>query len=311
MSERKKKIESALNKLFSTSKSKATTQPGSTSESAGETPSQQTEMEIVQPGRGAKPSTTQPSLASTPEAVSPQSLASDLPTVGERGIQAEEVVVARFEAMPGQPLSGMSSTSTAEAHSSASQSASEARLQPSAPSTPAPSDTKKTANDGRTKSSEEGDFFFTREAASEEICQLVIFTLAGESFGLPIDRVESIIKPQAITVVPHARPYVVGVTNLRGTVLPVIDLRRRFRLTTAEQTEDQRIVVVLFNDEKIGLMVDSVTQVLRLPQAAIEPPPPIVTAFVHSAFVTGIAKVDERLVILLDLEKVLLPEHGN
>ena len=310
MSERKKKIESALNKLFSTSKSKAIVQPSSSSEAPGEALSPQTEVEIIRPGRMAKPATPKTPLASTPEPVSLQSLASDLPAVGEGEIQAEETAAAKIEAMLAQPLSGTSSTSVADADSSPIPSASEARLQPSAPSKPAPSDMRKTADDGRSKG-EDGDFFVTREAASEEICQLVIFTLAGESFGLPIDRVESIIKPQAITVVPHARPYVVGVTNLRGTVLPVIDLRRRFRLTAAEQTEDQRIVVVLFNDEKIGLMVDSVTQVLRLPQAAIEPPPPIVTAFVHSAFVTGIAKVDERLVILLDLEKVLLPEHGN
>ncbi|MCX8061542.1 MAG: chemotaxis protein CheW, partial [Anaerolineales bacterium] len=74
---------------------------------------------------------------------------------------------------------------------------------------------------------------------------------------------------------------------------------------------EQRIMVVLFNEEKIGLQVDSVTQVLRVPLSAIEPPPPLVTAFVHSAFVTGIAKVDERLVILLDLEKVLLPHNEN
>lgn len=310
MSERKKKIESALNKLFSTSKSKTTAPAGSSNETSAEAPLPQTETEIVQPGRKAKSSSTKTLLSSPPEADSPQSLASELQTVGEGAIQAEEPASASSEEQPAQPLSGTSATSVANPSSSTSQSASEGSLQQSAPSPSAPSEPKKTANDGRSRG-EEGDFFFTREDASEEICQLVIFTLAGEYFGLPIDRVESIIKPQAITVVPHARPYVVGVTNLRGTVLPVIDLRRRFRLTALEQTEDQRIMVVLLNDEKIGLMVDSVTQVLRLPQAAIEPPPPIVTAFVASAFVTGIAKVGERLVILLDLEKVLLPEHGN
>lgn len=310
MSERKKKIESALNKLFSTSKSKTTASPGSSNAAAAEAASPQPETEVVQPGRKAKSSSTRTLLSSPPEADSPQSFASELQTVAQGENPADQVASGRFEQEPAQPPSGMSLTSMADQSTSTSQSASEAGFQQSAPATPAQSATKKTADDGRSRG-EEDDFFLTREAASEEICQLVIFTLAGEYFGLPIDRVESIIKLQAITVVPHARPYVVGVTNLRGTVLPVIDLRRRFRLTAAEQTEDQRIVVVLFNDEKIGLMVDSVTQVLRLPQAAIEPPPPIVTAFVHSAFVTGIAKVDERLVISLDLEKVLLPEHGN
>lgn len=308
MSERKKKIESALNKLFSTSKSKATAASGLSNQAAAEAPSPQTETEIDPSGRKAKPSSTKTPLSAPPEAASLQSLPNELQTVGEGEIQTKEVAPARFDEMPAQLLSGTSLTSVTDRSSSTSQSVSGAGFQQSAPATPASSDTKKTADDGH---NEERDFVLTREGPSEEIRQLVIFTLAGEYFGLAIDRVESIIKPQAITIVPHARPYVVGVTNLRGTILPVIDLRRRFRLTAGEQTEDQRIVVVLFNNEKIGLMVDSVTQVLRLPQAAIEPPPPIVTAFVASAFVTGIAKVEERLVILLDLEKTLIPEHGN
>jgi len=173
------------------------------------------------------------------------------------------------------------------------------------------SDVPKKMPDNGASTATDQEVILTREAVSEEICQLVIFTLAGEAFGLPIEEVESIIKPQAITIVPHARPYVVGVTNLRGTVLPVIDLRRRFHLPSGEESDDQRIVVVLFNEEKIGLRVDSVSQVLRLPLSSIEPPPPLVTAFVQSAFVTGIAKVDERLVILLDLKKVLLPSDGH
>ncbi|MGB9672731.1 MAG: chemotaxis protein CheW [Anaerolineales bacterium] len=141
---------------------------------------------------------------------------------------------------------------------------------------------------------------------NEEVRQLVVFNLAEEAFGLPIDRVESIIKTQAITVVPHARPYVVGVTNLRGTVLPVIDLRRRFDMPSGKEDEQQRIVVVNFRDEKIGLLVDSVSQVLSVPVTSIEPPPPLVSAFIHTAFITGIAKIEERLVILLDLDKILV-----
>ncbi|MGB9639821.1 MAG: chemotaxis protein CheW [Anaerolineales bacterium] len=142
-------------------------------------------------------------------------------------------------------------------------------------------------------------------AEREEIRQLVVFSLAGESFGLPIDRVESIIKDQSITVVPHARPYVVGVTNLRGTVLPVIDLRRRFNYSDMESDEQQRIVVVSYRDEKIGLRVDAVSQVVSVAADAIEPPPPLVTAVINTSYITGIAKVEEQLVILLDLDKIL------
>jgi len=143
------------------------------------------------------------------------------------------------------------------------------------------------------------------ETESEEIRQLVVFNLAEEMFGLPIERVESIIKTQSITVVPHARPYVVGVTNLRGTVLPVIDLRRRFNYPPVESDEQQRIVVVSYHDEKIGLRVDAISQVLSVPVRAIEPPPPLVMASIEAGYITAIAKVAEKLVILLDLDKVL------
>ena len=140
---------------------------------------------------------------------------------------------------------------------------------------------------------------------SEGIRQLVVFKLGDEAFGLPIDRVESIIKTQSITVVPHSRSYVVGVTNLRGTVLPVIDLRRRFGLPVIQEDDQQRIVVVSHQEEKVGLCVDAVSQVLNVPMEAIEPPPPLITDTVHHNTITAIAKVEDQIVLLLDLEKVL------
>ena len=138
--------------------------------------------------------------------------------------------------------------------------------------------------------------------------QLVVFDLANEHYGLDIGTVESIIKMQPITAVPRAPSFVEGVTNLRGTVLPVIDLRRRFGLPIQEDTKDTRIVVVEMNDSTVGMVVDGVSEVLRVDEEAIEPPSPIVTT-VDSAFITGIAKLDERLVILLDMGKVLNGEE--
>jgi purine-binding chemotaxis protein CheW len=134
--------------------------------------------------------------------------------------------------------------------------------------------------------------------------QLVIFNLADEYYGVDIAAVEGIIKLQTITVVPHAPRFVEGVTNLRGKVLPVIDLRKRFGLTQGQETKDSRIVTVDVHGLKVGMVVDGVSEVLRVPEEAIEPPSPIVTT-VDSAFITGIAKVAERLIILLDLGKVL------
>lgn len=134
--------------------------------------------------------------------------------------------------------------------------------------------------------------------------QLVIFNLSGESYGVDIAAVEGIIKMQAITVVPHAPKFVEGVTNLRGKVLPVIDLRKRFGLAQAKETRDSRIVTVDVQGLKVGMVVDGVSEVLRIPEEAIEPPSPIMST-VDSVFITGIAKAAERLIILLDLGKVL------
>jgi purine-binding chemotaxis protein CheW len=134
--------------------------------------------------------------------------------------------------------------------------------------------------------------------------QLVVFELANEQYGVDIAAVESIIKIQPITVVPHAPAFVEGVTNLRGSVLPVIDLRKRFGLPQEDSTKNSRIVVVAIQSTKVGMIVDAVSEVLRVPEGAIEPPPPMVTS-VDTAFITGIAKINDRLVILLDLGKVL------
>ena len=138
--------------------------------------------------------------------------------------------------------------------------------------------------------------------------QLVIFMLAKEHYGVRIAAVESIIKLQPITAVPCSPAFVEGVTNLRGRILPVIDLRKRFNLPAEESTKDTRIVVVEMNSTLVGMIVDAVSEVLRAPAESIEPPSPIMTT-VDSAFITGIAKVGERLIILLDLEKVLSPEE--
>jgi purine-binding chemotaxis protein CheW len=138
--------------------------------------------------------------------------------------------------------------------------------------------------------------------------QLVVFELANEHYGLDISAVEGIIKMQAITKMPQAPSFVEGVTNLRGTVVPVIDLRKRFGLPAFERTKDTRIVNVYMDKTKIGMIVDGVSEVLRIPEESIEPTPPMVSN-VNTAFIRGIAKLDERLVTLLDLSKVLSLEE--
>jgi purine-binding chemotaxis protein CheW len=134
--------------------------------------------------------------------------------------------------------------------------------------------------------------------------QLVIFTVAGENYGVEIGSVESIVKMQAITSIPHSLPFVEGITNLRGVVLPVINLRSRFGMPPHEADKNTRIVIALNETYKVGMIVDSVSEVLRIQDHEIEPPPPMVTT-VDSSYITGIAKVDGRLIILLNLSRIL------
>ena len=134
--------------------------------------------------------------------------------------------------------------------------------------------------------------------------QLVVFQLGAEFYGVDIARVHEIIRLQTITRVPRAPAFVEGVINLRGKVIPVVDLRRRFGLESSEHTRASRIVVVEIGDNVVGVIVDGVSEVLRVTGASVEPPSPVV-AGIESEYIHGIAKLDDRLVILLDLDRVL------
>ena len=134
--------------------------------------------------------------------------------------------------------------------------------------------------------------------------QLVIFELGKEQFGIEIAAVEGIVKMQEITRIPYAPSYMEGITNLRGAVLPVIDLRKRFGLQEEEETRDTRIITVNMDSIKIGMIVSSVTEVLTIDENVIEMPQGMMTS-INSQFITGVAKIDNRLVILLSLADIL------
>ncbi len=134
--------------------------------------------------------------------------------------------------------------------------------------------------------------------------QLVVFDLAGEAYGIDIAAVESIIKMQAITQLPQSPYYVKGVTDLRGVVLPVIDLRLRFGLESLEYTRQTRIIIVTMGTLKVGVVVDGVSEVLRVQDDVVGALPPMVGT-VDSAFLKGIIRLENRLIILLELSKVL------
>lgn len=138
--------------------------------------------------------------------------------------------------------------------------------------------------------------------------QLVIFELADEDYGIEIASVESIIKLQEITRIPKSPAYVEGVINLRGSVLPVVDLAKRFGVPANENNRETRIVIVNIDGIKFGMVVSAVSEVLTIDDVVIEPTPPIVTT-INSSYISGIARVESRLIILLDLNKILTKEE--
>lgn len=140
--------------------------------------------------------------------------------------------------------------------------------------------------------------------------QMVVFKIFGESFAVEVTLVEAIIKLQAITKVPHAQDFVVGVTNLRGNIVPVIDLKKRLDLPKTEVGIDTRIIVAILQESKVGMIVDSVSQVVEIDDAQIEPTPQM-SISIDSTYIRGIVKIEDQLVILLDLEEVFKFEKKN
>ena len=143
-----------------------------------------------------------------------------------------------------------------------------------------------------------------RDRRDDDLLQLVTFSIGSEEFGVDILKVIEIIRTMEITKVPKAPAFVEGVINLRGRVIPIIDLRRRFGLAEKAGDSDTRIIVFEINGMSVGFVVDSVSEVLRIPANTVEPAPPVV-AGVDSDYISGVGKLEDRLLILLDLDKLL------
>ena len=133
----------------------------------------------------------------------------------------------------------------------------------------------------------------------------VVFSLATERYGVSIDFVQEILKPRNITEIPHTPEYLAGVLNLRGRIVPVVDLRRKLGMAPRPATRATRIMVTLLDDLTLGMIVDEVVSVRPISQKRIEPAPPMISGAVDSAGVTGLAKIDDTVVTLLDLKEIL------
>ncbi|OQX81665.1 MAG: chemotaxis protein CheW [Candidatus Omnitrophica bacterium 4484_70.1] len=142
----------------------------------------------------------------------------------------------------------------------------------------------------------------------EEI-QLVIFKIGKEEFGVNIHQVKEIVRLTSITPIPRAPKFIEGVVNLRGQVLAVMDLAKRLELPSQPRSEKTRIIIVEVENNTVGMIVDEVTEVLRLPMDKIEKTPQIIESDIEQKYIKGVGKLDNRLLILIDLANVLSLEE--
>ena len=149
-----------------------------------------------------------------------------------------------------------------------------------------------------------GDSMSEKTEGSEGAGQFVGFKLADEEYGISILRVQEIIRYESLTGIPQSETFVEGVLNLRGRVIPVIDLRKRFKLPQSNHDVFTRIIVIELEIQVVGIIVDSVTEVRILDRSQINPPPPM-GAQVDTRFIDGIGKLEDRLIILLNIDLIL------
>ncbi|MCL6612874.1 MAG: chemotaxis protein CheW [Peptococcaceae bacterium] len=138
--------------------------------------------------------------------------------------------------------------------------------------------------------------------------QVVVFTLRDQVYGMDIGSVLEIIRMESVTRVPGTPDFIEGIINLRGKVIPVMDLCRRFNMPPSKISDSTRVIIAEAGGVTVGMIVDSVSEVLRIPASSIEPPPAIIAGSSIEAL-RGIALVDEKMIILLDLGKVLYEEE--
>jgi purine-binding chemotaxis protein CheW len=147
-----------------------------------------------------------------------------------------------------------------------------------------------------------------QQQLSGEMVQVVSFRLASEEYGVDIAQVQEIIRMVEITHVPRAPHFMEGVINLRGQLIPIIDLRTRFDMQRADATKHTRIVVTEIGSKRVGMVVDSVSEVLTVPIENIEGAPEMI-AGVGTEYIQGVGKVGDRLIIMLDLTMVISGEE--
>jgi len=138
--------------------------------------------------------------------------------------------------------------------------------------------------------------------------RLAIFTLGEEEYAIDIMRVVEILKPQKVTRLPKTPDFVEGVINLRGMIIPIIDLRKRFSIKSSLPSKKERILLIRVGEEVVGLVVDGVKEVLSLEKGDIVSPPSMVKG-IQTEYLEGVGKTGERLIIILNIDRILSTEE--
>ncbi len=151
-----------------------------------------------------------------------------------------------------------------------------------------------------------------QQSEAEDLIQMVGFFLAGELFGVDILTVQEIIKESPVTGIPDSPDFIEGVINLRGKIIPIIDLRKRLNLSKPDD-EDSRsgtwTIILNVGERVTGFIVDQVTRVIKIPQSAIQPPPEMVLSALKSQYISGVCKLDEQLMAILDFNRILVVDE--
>jgi purine-binding chemotaxis protein CheW len=146
--------------------------------------------------------------------------------------------------------------------------------------------------------------------STAELAQFVNFRLRDEEYGVDIGSVREITRVVDISHIPESPSFIEGVTNLRGQIIPVVDLAKQFGLAPQEKLpESARIVVTEVKGQTVGMIVDEVPEVIKIPEENIEPTPELIQTKIRKDYIKGVGKLENRIIVLLDLEKVLAPHE--
>jgi purine-binding chemotaxis protein CheW len=138
--------------------------------------------------------------------------------------------------------------------------------------------------------------------------QVVCFKIGNEEYGVDILLVQEILKLPSITKLPKSVPYIMGVIDLRGKVIPIVDLSKKFKMDVHKESESNRAIVVDIGGKQVGLAIDSVSHVVRINSGDIEPPPPVVKG-ISGRYIVGIAKLENGFVVILDINQIFTADE--